>query len=283
MTARDPRITPARADLAARHLQGEVEAPVFADGKPMQAIAGKAYIRRRPSLDAPVETEILFGEIFTAYEVKDGFAWGQAKLDGYVGYAEISGLTDTTHASTHRVTATSTFVYAEPNLKTAVRLTLPLNAKLAPKGEGDFVELPGHGFVFAKHLAPQAATADDWVAVAERFLGTPYLWAGRTPLGADCSGLVQAALELGGLAALRDTDQQQATLGHDVAIRPGLQGLKRGDLVFWKGHVGIMRDSVRLLHANAHHMTVASEKLIDAVSRIAAKGAGPITAIKRLQ
>lgn len=282
MNALDPRVTAARGDLAARHLNGKVEATAFADGAAMAARAGKAYIRRRPSLDAPVETEILFGERFTAYETKNGFIWGQAALDGYVGYVEEAVLAASAAPPTHRVTASSTFLYAEADLKSPVRLTLPLNAKLAPKGEGRFVELPAIGFVFAGHLAPLAALADDWVAVAERFVGTPYLWAGRTPLGFDCSGLVQAALELAGIAALRDTDQQQAILGEEIAVTANLQALRRGDLVFWKGHVGIMRDAVRLLHANAHHMAVASENLAGAAARIAANGGGPITAIKRL-
>lgn len=282
MNALDPRLTAARGDLAARHLQGKVEAAAFADGAAMTARAGKAHIRRRPSLEAPVETEILFGESFIAYDTQDGFVWGQAALDGYVGYVEADVLGPAGERQTHRVTASSTFVYAEADLKSPVRLTLPLNAKLAPQGTERFVSLPGIGFVFAGHLAPIGAIADDFVAVAERFIGVPYLWAGRTPLGFDCSGLVQAALELAGMTVLRDTDQQQATLGREIAITEGLQGLQRGDLVFWKGHVGIMRDAVCLLHANGHHMGVASEPLIGAAARIAANGAGPITAIKRL-
>ncbi len=276
----DPRLTPARADLAAAHLRGVVDAPAYAEGRAMAGRKGKTWIRRRPAADAPVETELLFGETFTVYDVKDGFAWGQAAFDAYVGYIAADDLIAPAAPPRWRVTASSTFVYARPDLKSPVLDTIPLNARVAA-GAGAFGELTGGGFVYARHLAPLAATAADFVDVAERFIGVPYLWGGRTPLGVDCSGLVQAALALAGIGALRDTDMQERTLGEPVAITPGLQGLRRGDLVFWKGHVGVMRDAVRLLHANAHHMTVASEPLAAAAERIAASGS-PVTSIKRL-
>lgn len=280
MTLRDPRLTPARADLAAAHLKRVVEAPAYASGVPMTGRAGRSWIRRRPETDAPVETELLFGETFTVYDTKDSFAWGQAAFDGYVGYVAAEDLAPAGPKPRQRVTAEATFVYERPDLKSTVRLTLPLNARVTA-GRGPFAEIAGGGFVYARHLAPLNAVADDFVAVAERFIGVPYLWGGRTPHGFDCSGLVQAALSLAGIAAPRDTDMQEGVLGAALPVTPGLQGLKRGDLVFWKGHVGIMRDAVRLLHANAHHMTVASEPLRKAVDRIAAAGS-PVTSVKRL-
>ena len=276
----DRRLIPARPDLAARHLEGRVEAAAFADGAARACRAGKTWIRRRPAPDAPVETELLFGETFTVYETKDGWSWGQALLDSYVGYVQAADLGDPPRPPTHRVTASSTFVYAAADLKSPVLMTLPMNARVAP-GEGVYAALASGGFVYARHLAPLAAPADDFAAVAERFLGVPYLWGGRTPLGFDCSGLVQAALQMCGREAPRDTDMQEGALGAPVVAGPDPQGLRRGDLVFWKGHVGIMRDAVRLLHANAHHMQVASEPLAAAVARIAPKG-GPITAVRRL-
>ena len=276
----DRRLTPMRPDLAARHLKGRVEAAAFADGVPLAGRVARSWIRRRPEAAAPVETELLFGETFTIYETKDGWCWGQARLDSYVGYVAAADLGPAAAAPTHRVSAASTFVYAAADLKAPVLTALPMNAAVAP-GAGDYAPLATGGFVYARHLAPLAATADDFVAVAERFVGVPYLWGGRTPFGFDCSGLVQAALQLCGVAAPRDTDMQEAGLGAPVAAGPDLQRLRRGDLIFWKGHVGIMRDAVRLLHANAHHMQVASEPLAAAVARIAPKG-GPITAVRRL-
>lgn len=280
MNAYDRRLTAARADLADRRLEGVVEAEAFVDGTPMRCAEGKTWIRRSPGAASPVETELLFGETFTVFDTRDGFCWGQSGYDGYVGYVAECALAQPGDAPTHRVTASSTFVYVEPNLKSPVIATLPFNAKVAI-GESEYAPLAGGGFVFAGHCAPLAATADDWVAVATRFVGTPYLWGGRTPLGFDCSGLMQAALEAAGVAAPRDTDMQERALGRPVEITEDLQGLRRGDIVFWKGHVGVMQDAVMLLHANAHHMTVAAEPLRKAVDRIAAKGAGPVTSIKR--
>lgn len=280
MSAHDPRLTPARADIAAAALKGEVEAATYVDGTALRCVVGKTWLRRRARDDAPVETEILLGEEFSAYDVKDGFAWGQAGLDGYVGYVDETTLATPGPKPTHRVTALSTFLYAAADLKSPVLSVAPMNARLAATGEDDFLDT-GAGFVFTKHVAPLEARVDDWVSVAERFVGVPYLWGGRTPLGCDCSGLVQAAMQMAGLPCPRDTDMQEGALGRPVTTGDGLQGLQRGDLVFWKGHVGVMQDAVRLLHANAHHMAVMSEPLGKAVQRIAAKGA-PVTSVRRL-
>jgi len=283
MSVHDPRLTPVRADLAAAHLKGIIDAPLYVEGRAMAGSKGKTWIRRRPAPDAPVETELIFGEVFTVYASENGFAWGQAALDGYVGYVAETDLAAASAPPRWRVTASSTFVYARADLKSPVRETLPMNAKVnAPVAgvEDAYAELSTGGFVFARHLAPLEATADDFVTVAERFLGVPYLWGGRTPLGFDCSGLVQAALALTGVPVPRDTDMQEAGLGTPVKVTATLQGLKRGDLVFWKGHVGVMENAVGLLHANAHHMTVAREPLTKAAARIAENGS-QITSIRR--
>ena len=277
----DPRLTPARPDLAARSLEGRVAAPAYADGAAFVCRAGKTWLRRRPGRDTPVETEILFGETFVAYEIKDGFAWGQATLDGYVGYAEAEAFVAAAAPPTRRVAASSTFVYARPDMKSPVVATLPFNARVTLAGDGPYAPIDGGGFVYEPHLTPVEAADGDFVAVAERFAGVPYLWGGRTPLGFDCSGLVQAALLAAGRPAPRDADMQEAALGAPLRLTPTLDGLRRGDLVFWKGHVGMMQDDVRLLHANAHHMMVASEPLARAMARIAEAGSD-ITSIRRL-
>ncbi len=132
-----------------------------------------------------------------------------------------------------------------------------------------------------QHLAPLGERETDWTAVAERFLGTPYLWGGKTSLGIDCSGIVQIAFEACGIAAPRDTDMQQAALGTALPLDAGLPPLRRGDLVFWKGHVGFMRDAETLLHANAHHMAVASEPLSTTLERLAKRGLEP-TVVRRV-
>ena len=223
------------------------------------------------------------GEGVTVFDRSDGWAWAQLETDGYVGYLPSAGLAAPEPAPTHRVAALRTFVYPGPNLKLPPSGFLSFGAAVTILStEGEYVGITPDSFVFAGHLAPLQAWEPDFVAVAERFVGTPYLWGGKTSLGLDCSGLVQVALAAAGIPAPRDSDLQERSLGEAVAATPDLSGLRRGDLVFWKGHVGIMLDAERLLHANGHHMLTAIEPLRMAEERIRTKSFGPITAIKRL-
>lgn len=282
MTSFDKRLTPARPDLAAAHLKGQVDAARFIEGVRMQVVAPLADLKGSPQPDSGLDTQVLAGEIVTVYEQDEGWAWVQLARDSYVGYMSELALSRDIVASTHRVTTRATFVYPAANMKTPIVEALPFGAEVAVvETTGDFARLARGGFVFAKHLSSLADPEADFVAVAERMMGAPYLWGGKTPAGVDCSGLVQSSLAACGFAAPRDTDMQVMALGEALPITDDLSHLRRGDLIFWKGHVGIMRDAETLLHANGHHMLVASEPLKEARERIARNSFGVITAIKR--
>lgn len=276
--AADQRLTPARPDLAAAHLRGTVEAAAYADPRPMVAAAPMVPVTGAPDAEAPMTTQLLLGEGFDAYELRDGWAWGQCALDGYVGWAPEAGLAPAGPPPDARVRALTAVVYARPDMKSRPIGAVPLGARLRTgPTEGAFAAVEPFGWIPAAHLAPLAAPEPDWVAVAERFLGAPYLWGGRSAAGLDCSGLVQVARQAGGAPCPRDSDMQAA---EGRAVAPGTP-LRRGDLVFWRGHVAIMLSSSRLLHANAHAMAVAAEPLADAAARIEAAGGGPVTARRR--
>jgi cell wall-associated NlpC family hydrolase len=279
----DPRLTPVRADLAAAHLRGKVDAPRFVEGRTMRSRVEIADLRRAPALDAPIDTQILYGEEVTLYDEHEGWAWVQLAGDDYVGYTSREALTDAAATPTHRVGVNRAFLYPAPNMKLPVRGALPRGAAVSRGDEIDgFAKIQDGGFIFAAHLVPQTDRVADFVAIAEALSDSPYLWGGKSSLGIDCSGLVQIALAAAGHAAPRDTDLQEIALGQVLPIDENLAHLRRGDLIFWKGHVGMMRDARTLLHANAHHMLVASEPLADARARIIRKGAGDITSIKRI-
>ncbi len=276
MTTLDKRLHACRVDLADETLRGHCDAASFVRGTPMQCAVPVAGVRRAASDDAMQLTQMLWGESVNVFERKNGWAWVQLQRDGYVGYVEDAALTTMTASASHRLVVRSSHLYPAPDLKTQPVIAVAMGSELpALATSGDFIKLASEHFVYAAHLNhPQP---NDFVSVAEQFLHTPYLWGGKTVWGLDCSGLVQVALHAVGAKCLRDSDMQEQSLGHVV----GPDDLRRGDLIFWKGHVGIMQDATTLLHANGHHMMVVSEPLRTAVDRIAARGSA-ITSLKRL-
>ena len=277
MSGADPRITPARPDLAASSLEGLVRAARFVEPRSLRVVQPSAAIRSAPDTRSEQVDQLLFGEVFDRIETIDGHSWGQARRDGYVGWVDDASLSPDLLTPTHRVSALRTFAFDGPSIKSASRGPLSLNALVTIVEErGSLLLAADIGWITRSHLTPVGAFESDPGAVAERYLGTPYLWGGRDSLGLDCSGLVQQALYAFGRACPRDTDMQAA-----LGVPAGAGDLRRNDLVFWRGHVGMMLDGERLIHANGHYMAVVTEPLALAIERIEAAGGGSPTAFRR--
>ena len=273
MTARDARLHAFRSDLADARLKGEVTADRFVSGRPARITTSVADLRKAPRPDAGINTQALFGDDVLVFEDAEGWAWVQAERDGYVGYVADNVLGAREHAPTHIVCVPRTFLYPGPDLRFPIGGQLSMGSMVAVAGSAEtrgthYALLPSGQAVIARHLRPLAETAADYVTVAESFLGTPYLWGGVSGFGIDCSGLVQLSMRMAGKHVLRDSDMQATSIGTPFEPGADFSGLRRGDLVFWKGHVAIMTDARDMIHANGHTMLVSREGLKEAVDRI---------------
>jgi len=278
----DPRLTPARPEVAAKYLEGKVKAARFVEGKVFEVIDAIAPLRRLPASDAEQMTQALRGERVTIYDRDgEGWAWGQLGGDGYVGWLPESALASPATSPTHKVTALTTLVFPGPSIKLLPLTSLPLGARVNIAREAAIFAVTAEGHHLPRqHLGLLDAYTPDFVAVAERFIGTPYLWGGKSAFGIDCSGLVQVALTSAGIGCPRDSDMQCDGLGRELSAAEA-RHLRRGDLIFWNGHVGIVRDADTIVHANAHHMATVIENTKEAIARIKAAGS-EVVAIKRL-
>jgi cell wall-associated NlpC family hydrolase len=278
----DPRLTPARPEVAAKYLEGKVEAKRFVTGEEFEITDALTPLRRAPLADAELATQALKGERATIYDRNgEGWAWGQLNTDGYVGWLPDRALAKPADQPTHKITALRTFAFGGPSIKLAPLETLVMGAMVTVlREEGPFAVTREGWYLPRHHVGSLDSRAADFVAVAEQFVGTPYLWGGKSSFGIDCSGLVQVSLNATGIGCPRDSDMQESGLGRELS-RSEIKKLRRGDLMFWKGHVAIVRDASTIVHANAHHMTSVIENLRDAVSRIKAAGS-EIISIKRL-
>jgi cell wall-associated NlpC family hydrolase len=278
----DPRLTPARPDLAAKYLEGKVEAKRFVAGEEFEITDSVAPLRRAPSPDAALATQALKGERAMIYDRNDeGWAWGQLNSDGYVGWLPDRALARPVSKPTHKVTVLRTFAFPGPSIKLPPAETLVMGALITvSREEGPFAVTHEGWYLSQQHVGSIGSHVTDFVAVAEQFVDTPYLWGGKTSLGIDCSGLVQVSLNAAGTGCPRDSDMQEQGLGRTLD-RNEAKKLKRGDLIFWTGHVAIVRDATTIVHANAFHMATVIEHTRDAIARIKAAGSD-VSSIKRL-
>lgn len=273
----DPRITPANDRVA--HVSVAVHHP---DREPVEGVARAvavplADLRQNP--EGARDRQAAMGEGFLALEDRDGWTFGTLMRDGYVGWIQTAKLGEPVKA-THVVAVRGTHLYPMPDIKREPVAALPFGARVRIVAETDrFMETSGGAFLSRPHLRPVDQPFGDPVAVAQLFLGTPYLWGGNSGTGIDCSGLVQAALLAAGLPCPGDSDLQEASVGEPLApdVPP-----ERGDLYFWRGHVALAVDGQTLIHANAHHMAVAQEPIDAAIARIASQSGGPVTSRRRI-
>lgn len=285
----DPRIYPYRKDLAADFLEGRVEAEIFVSGKEERVGVAWAPVMSKPcppTLGTPEvlqASELLFGDIFSVFEEKNGWSWGQCAHDGYVGYVKSSSLFKTLNKPTHWVSAVSSLVFSDPKGEYPPKMRLSMMAGVVVDlVEGDYARLASGGWMYNKHITSINETQPDFVATAFMFNREPYLWGGRGGQGIDCSGLIQISLAAAGVLVGRDTDQQADGIGIDIPFSENILELRSGDIVFFPGHVGFYLGSGALLHASSHEMMVVTHSLEVVIARMVERHGLGITRVRRL-
>lgn len=281
MTALDPRLHAYRPDLADRRLRGRVEAARFEEGRPARVVLPVADLRPRPAADAGIDTQLLFGDELRLFDQGDNWSWVQSLRDGYVGYVPDAAIALGAARPSYLVAVPRSFVYSGADLKSPRIETLSIGSAVEVTGFAEtrgmrYASLASDGFMVAGHLRPIGEFAADYVAVAETLEHTPYLWGGTSGFGVDCSGLVQLSMRMAGRTVLRDTDMQEHSIGAPIEPGPAHSSLRRGDLVFWKGHVAIMVNERTTIHANGNTMLVSREPLAAAIGRIAPLFGDPV-------
>lgn len=278
----DPRVNAFRDDLAAASLKDKVAVGRYSSGKTRQVSDGSAALRRDPRHDAALDTELLFGETVCVFDEQEGWAWVQASSDSYVGYVSTDALSSHVFPATHRVSVLRTHIYPVADIKFPPLELLSMNSLVSVEDvNGRFARLKDGRFAIASHLLPVGEFAEDMVSIAQTLLGSPYLWGGRTSTALDCSALIQISMQAAGMDCPRDSDMQENALGEALDDPQDVSSYIRGDLIFWSGHVGMMLDAERLLHANAHHMSTVIEPVVEAIFRIG-ENDNPVTSVRRL-
>lgn len=263
----DRRVNAVRGDIADLALAGTLFAPHYARPMPRICTARHQMLRAAPSSTAAGISQILRGEGFAVVDISGGWAWGYTVHDHYVGYLPVSALGEEA-APTHIVDQRAALIFTAADPRSPLRGVLPMGARFPAESEGDFLKTPD-GYVHHRHATPIGSVTADPATLAERLVGMPYLWGGRGGDGIDCSGLVQIAFGLAGTALSRDSDQQLAMAGKDIAPD---SPLLRGDLIFLPDHVAMMIDAENIIHANGHAMAVAIEPLAEMLARYAQNG-----------
>ncbi|UZD90514.1 C40 family peptidase [Cognatishimia activa] len=273
---KDRRLTPANKRVADPALQSDWPGVSYVEPEPYAVHWPLVDLMNAP--EGHRDRQLLFGDTVGVYETHEGWAFVRSDKDGYVGYVPKSSLA-LTPAATHRVAAAATHVYEQAHFKSRDRMRLSHGCQLhGLETENGFLKT-ADGYVPLVHCAAIEEFASDPVSVAKTFLDTPYLWGGNSRFGIDCSGLIQAAFLACGTPCPGDSDLQEESLGYEL---PADVSLERNDLLFWKGHVAMIVDEDRLIHANAHHMAVTFENIDTAIRRIEQQGDGPITKRKRV-
>ena len=274
MTVLDRRLNAFRPDLADSRLKGQVDAPRFAEGQPARVVLPVADMRPAPRGDAGIDTQLVFGDEVRLFDERCGWSWVQSVRDGYVGYVPDAALALGRVEPSYHVAVPRSFVYCRDDMKSPRIEALSMGSAVEVAGFSEtrgtrYAALASDGFMVASHLAPIGESVADYVAAAETLEHAPYLWGGTSGFGVDCSGLVQLSMRMAGRTVLRDTDMQERSVGEPLDPGAAHSSLRRGDLVFWKGHVAIMTDGHTTIHANGNTMMVSREPLAAAIARIA--------------
>jgi len=254
----------------------------FFTGQRLKIIDNYTPIKCSPNIDSETMSEALYGENFILKKTFKNWLFGKLESDNYEGFISINSISTEDYKHTHYVSELRTYMYSKPDIKSVTTGILSINSLITVVDEvRGFSKLNNDSYVFTRHIDLKSKKNNNYIDTAIKFTNTPYKWGGRTSFGIDCSGLVQLSLMNSGYECPRDSELQKQVLGKNIPLETCFNNLKKGDLIFWEGHVGIMVSDKNIIHANSFSMDTRIEKLTDVDSRIS-QNSNKICEIKRI-
>ena len=238
-----------------------------------------ANIYKKNSKNSGIVTQILLGEDFKSQNKIGKFYKGYKAYDKYKGFIEAKDLHLDKNKKTHKIISKECNVYKKPNNKYKLNKKIFFNTRISILNDKNNFIQTKNGWILKKNIKPINFRKKHFLDNIKLYLNTKYLWGGNSPKGLDCSALVQELLKFNNIYCPRDSKDQKKFFRKEISIK----NIRKGDLLFWKGHVAIALSNKKLVHAFGARKKVVIMGIKETIKKIYSKSKLPLLCVKRIK